>query len=269
MHPAILKCTNAYKSFTKAKFSIMKNLILTLLTILGLNYCAFAQDEGANIVKVNLFSLPLKNINVEYERSLTRKISVALGFRYMPKGSIPFSNSIANLLNEDGDNWDDRIRGATLGNYAITPTIRFYMGRGNLRGFYVAPFARIAKYSASLNYAFEVNSGTTSRTEDLPLAGDVRTFTGGILFGSQFSLAKNLSLDWWIFGPQYGTSNGSISGKRQLSADEQRDLRDQLGEIEDLPVVKATYVVDGNGATVNFKGPWAGIRAGLALGFRF
>lgn len=247
----------------------MKNLIVILLIIFGLNYCAFAQASGKNIVKVNLFSLPLKNINLEYERSLTNKISVALSFRYMAKGSIPFSNSIANLLNEDEDHWDDRVRSATLGNYAITPTIRFYMGKGNLRGFYIAPFARIAKYSTSLNYAFEVNSGASSRTEDLPLAGDIRTFTGGILFGSQFSLAKHLSLDWWIFGPQYGSSNGSISGKKQLSADEQSALRDQLADIEDLPVVKATYVVDANGATVNFKGPWAGIRAGLALGFRF
>lgn len=247
----------------------MKNLILTLFLGLCFSSSLFAQDGGKNIIKLNLLSLPLKNINVEYERGITEKISVALGFRYMGNGSIPFSNKVADLLNEDEDNWDDRIRSATLGNYAITPTVRFYLGKGNLKGFYVAPFARFAKYTATLNYAFEVDNGTTTTSQDMPLSGSLKTITGGLLFGSQFNLAKNITLDWWIFGPQYGGSDGSISGKKQLSANEQNALRDQLGELKDLPLVKSTYVVDANGATVNFKGPWAGIRAGLSLGVKF
>ncbi|RZJ78951.1 MAG: DUF3575 domain-containing protein [Flavobacterium sp.] len=247
----------------------MKKILLILLIVSGIFQLASAQEHGRNIVKINLLSLPLKNINLEYERGLTKKISVGIGFRYMSEGSIPFSNAIANMLNEDEDNWDERIRTAKLGNYAITPTVRFYMGEGNLKGFYIAPFARIAKYTAALNYAFEVDNGATTTSEEIPLSGSLNTFTGGILFGSQFNLAKNISLDWWIFGPQYGTSDGQISGRKQLSADEQSALRDQLGEIEDLPLVKATSTVDANGATVKFKGPWAGVRAGLSLGIRF
>lgn len=247
----------------------MKNLLLILFFALGFTFFANAQSDTKNLVKVNLFSLPLKNINVEYERGLTKKISFALGFRYRKDGSIPFSNSVANLLNEDEDNWDERIRTATLGNYAITPTIRFYLGRGNLKGFYIAPFARYAKYTASLNYAFEVSNDATTSSQDIPLSGSIKTLTGGLLFGSQFSLAKNLSLDWWIFGPQYGNSDGLISGKKQLTNSEQDDLREQLSELDDLPIVKVNYTVDANGAAVNFKGPWAGIRAGLCLGFRF
>lgn len=246
----------------------MKTLTISFLLFVSMATVALGQ-ENKNIIKLNVLSLPLKNINVEYERGLTQKISVALGFRYMGKGSIPVSNSVANLINEDEDNWDDRIRSAKLGNFAITPTVRFYLGNGNLKGFYVAPFLRYAKYTLSLNYPFEVDNGPTTSSQEIPLSGSLNTITGGLLLGSQFTLAKNITLDWWIFGPQYGSSNGTISGKKQLSTNEQNALRDQLTDIEDVPIVKATYVVDGNGATVNFKGPWAGIRAGLSLGYKF
>ena len=254
----------------------MKKAISTLVCLMLFAAVTFAQNTDSvktqakkNIIKLNLFSLPLKNINLEYERGLSKSISVAFGVRYMKEGSLPFANSIANSIGEDEDNWDDRLRTATLGNYALTTTFRFYLGSGNLKGFYIAPFARYAKYTAGLNYSFEVTNGTTTQSEDIYLSGSIKTLTGGLLFGSQFNLSKNLSLDWWIFGPQYGTSDGLISGKKQLSTDEQNALNDQLSEIEDLPLVKATYTVNSSGATVNFKGPWAGIRAGLSLGFRF
>ncbi|WP_231490572.1 DUF3575 domain-containing protein [Pedobacter sp. Leaf170] len=247
----------------------MKKLTLSLLFLALITTTVFGQDLGKNVIKLNLLSLPLKNINVEYERGLTKKISAALGVRYMSKGSIPFSNSIAELLNDDADNWNERIKSAKLGNTAVTATVRFYLGEGNLKGFYIAPFGRYAKYSASLDYPFEVDNGATSYSQDISLAGDLTTITVGILLGSQFNLGKHLTLDWWILGPQYGSSDGSISGKKPLTANEQQALREQLEEIKDLPIVKANYTVDANGAVVDFKGPWAGIRAGLCLGFRF
>ncbi|WP_421945570.1 DUF3575 domain-containing protein [Pedobacter sp.] len=247
----------------------MKKLTLSFLLSAVIATSCFGQDLGKNIIKLNLLSLPLKNINVEYERGLTQRISAAIGIRYMSKGSIPFANSIAELLNDDEDNWNERIKTAKLGNQAITATIRFYMGKGNLKGIYIAPFGRYARYSAALDYPFEVENGTTSYSQDIYLSGDLTTLTGGILFGSQFNLGKHLSLDWWILGPHYGGSNGSIAGKKPLTANEQQALREQLEEIKDLPIVKATYTVDANGAVVDFKGPWAGVRAGLSLGFRF
>lgn len=200
----------------------MKKLTLSLLLSALIATTVFGQDLGKNIVKINLLSLPLKNINLEYERGLTQKISAAVGIRYMSKGSIPFSNRVAELLNDDADNWNERIRSAKLGNQAITATIRFYMGAGNLKGFYIAPFGRYAKYSAALDYPFEVNSGATSYSQDIYLSGDLKTITGGILFGSQFNLGKHISLDWWILGPHYGSSNGSIAGKKPLTASFER-----------------------------------------------
>ena len=53
-----------------------------------------------------------------------------------------------------------------------------------------------------------------------------------------------------------------------MNAQEQQDLRDELNSM-DIPLTKFTYVVDGNGAQMDIKGPWAGIRSGLAIAFRF
>ncbi|HPI55163.1 MAG TPA: hypothetical protein PLU10_10750, partial [Chitinophagaceae bacterium] len=47
-----------------------------------------------NIVKLNLTSLAFKNISLQYERVLGKKISVACGVRYMPKGALPLTTSV-------------------------------------------------------------------------------------------------------------------------------------------------------------------------------
>ena len=88
------------------------------------------------------------------------------------------------------------------------------------------------------------------------------------MIGVQKNLGKNIYLDLWIIGPNYGTSKGDINGKKTLNATEQQSLRDELASL-DIPLTKFTYVVDGNGATVNFKGPWAGVRSGICIGFNF
>jgi hypothetical protein len=226
---------------------------------------------GKNLVKINLLSLPLKNFHVQYERAVAKKISVGLGLRLMPKGSLPFSNAISKAI--DDEDLSKQIENFSTSNFAITPEVRFYLGKEALKGFYLAPFARYSRYTAAVPYNFEVEftdgTNTLTREENIPLSGSVNTFTAGLMIGSQFKLSKLISLDWWILGPQYGGAKGSIAGQKTLSPDEQDALRDQLQDLEDLPLVKTTYTVDGNGAKVDFKGPWAGVRAGLCLGVRF
>lgn len=215
-----------------------------------------APDTGKNLIKLNLASLALKTVSVQYERAIHKKISVGMGVRVMPKGSLPFSSSF--------DSIDDQLGSLELGNVAITPEIRFYMGKGVFKGFYVAPFIRYTNYNASINYEFE--SGNS--TEIIPLSGKLNTFTGGVLLGAQWRIANKVYFDWSIFGPQYGFSSGELKGTKTLNAQEQKDLSDELNDI-DLPVGKVKSTVTANGATVKFDGPWAGIRANIGIGYRF
>ncbi|TKC58580.1 DUF3575 domain-containing protein [Pedobacter hiemivivus] len=261
-----------------------KNLLLSTLVLIS---CSFgtvnAQDktkatqeassevEGKNLVKWNFAAMALKNYSFQYERAIAKKISVGLGVRFAPKSGVPFKSQFEKLI-DDEDTWNS-IKDFKTGNFAITPEVRFYMGQSVFRGFYVAPFARYAKYSVEgpFNYDVTVNvSGTDVNQKGvIPLSGDIKTFTGGLLLGAQWKLSKLVYLDWWIIGASYGTSSGSISGKKTLNSDEQKALKEQLEDLEDLPLVKVKSEVNSEGAKVDFDGPWANLRAGLSIGFRF
>lgn len=224
---------------------------------------AAPSQSQENIMKANLFSLPLKNVSLQYERKILSRTSLALGFRWQPSGSLPLESALKNLT--DDPEVERQIDNLTTGNFAITPEFRFYLGKKkSMRGFYVAPYLRYTRFTADL--PFEYDDGGV--TKIIPMSGSLNTFTGGLLMGTQFSLGKMLNLDWWIVGPAYGRSNGDITGQKSLSPSEQQSLRDELANL-DVPLTKITYTVDANGATVHFKGPWAGIRTGLCLGFRF
>ena len=243
--------------------------VTTLVALLFVGFSAFSQEDNdlpqkKNIVKVNLPALALRNISLQYERAVGKRISVAGTLRYMPKGRLPFVNQMKDI--EDDPDFDRQIGNVRFGNYAVIPEMRFYVGRhGAMRGFYIGPFVNIGRFDISLPYEYDDDAGNT---KSIPLAGNINTITGGLMLGAQWKLSKTMSLDWWIAGPNYGASNGKLSGRQTLSAEDQQNLREALDDM-DIPLTKFTYQVDGNGATVNFKGPWAGLRAGICLGFNF
>ena len=216
-----------------------------------------------NIIKINLPALALKNITLQYERAIARKVTLAGTLRFMPKGSIPLKSTFINLA--DDPETERQINNLNVGNLAFMPELRYYLSKkGAFRGFYLGLFASIAKYNANLIYEYD-DDGTT---KTIPMSGGITGITGGLMIGAQFKLSKKLFLDWWILGPNYGSSNGKISGQQTMDLDEQQSLKDDLNKL-DVPLTKFTYEVNGNGATINFKGPWAGLRSGICIGFRF
>ncbi|RTL58260.1 MAG: DUF3575 domain-containing protein [Sphingobacteriales bacterium] len=216
-----------------------------------------------NLIKVNVFALFLKNITVEYERMVGKKTTLALDVRLMPKSGLPFKASFRSAINNQ--NTKNQVDNFETGNFAIMPQARFYFShKGAYHGFYIAPFACYAHYTGDLPYIY--NDNGVDKT--IPLSGSINTITGGLLFGAQWKIGKTVYLDWWIIGPHYGSSNGSISGRQSLSPSEQSSLKADLDKLN-LPLTKTTSTVDANGATLNFSGPWAGIRSGLCIGVRF
>ncbi|MBK7376979.1 MAG: hypothetical protein IPJ02_15960 [Chitinophagaceae bacterium] len=51
-----------------------------------------------------------------------------------------------------------------------------------------------------------------------------------------------------------------------MSPSEQQSLRDELTDV-DIPMTKFTYTVDANRLPWILKAAWAGIRAGINIGF--
>lgn len=246
--------------------------ILVLLLLSVITSLSFAQipavspnnnfESRQSEVKINLFAFAFKSISVQYERQISRKTTIGLTFRVMPESRLPFKRGFKNLIGDTAT--ANQLDNFKTGNVSITPSIRFYLShKGAFHGFYIAPFLSYAHYTADLPYKYYDGDYKT-----IPLSGSMNTYTGGFLLGAQWNLSSSVYLDWWILGPHYGISKGIASGTKSLSPTEQDALKFELDNL-DIPLTKTTNTVDENGATIDFSGPWAGIRSGLCIGIRF
>ncbi|MEO7445229.1 MAG: hypothetical protein ABIT96_09545, partial [Ferruginibacter sp.] len=147
----------------------MRTIVFSFSFVLFANF-AVAQNDSThpgvtkkNIIKLNLFALPLKTASIQYERVMTRRISLGLGVRIMPETNLPFRSVIENFV--DDSTTLDQLHNLRLGNFAITPELRWYVGKkGAPRGFYIAPFVRYAQYKASLPFTYD-DGGKTEKID--------------------------------------------------------------------------------------------------------
>lgn len=248
----------------------MKKIILLLCFIAAISINSKASDEKdsskvisghKNLIKINLPTLAIRTYALEYERAIGKKIALSFGYRFMPKGAIPMKDRIIEVL--DDPSIADQINTFNTSNSAITPQIKFYFGKDIFKGFYLAPFARIATYKFSGDFRFDINNTKQS----MPLDGELNTITGGLELGMQFRLGKKIHLNF-NFGPQFGSAKGDFKGSRTLNAQEQQALRDELNGLV-IPFADTEVTVNGTGANLNLSGPWGGLKGGIMLGFRF
>lgn len=262
----------------------MKKQFLRFIPALGLLFAlssATAQtassleEGGPNMVKFNVLPLLGGKFSFEYERLLTSRITAGAAISIRPNKGFPFGSSVKSFV--DDEELDDLIDNFSSSNFSITPEARFYTSkRGPFSGFYIAPYIKYASYGASLPFDFDIEeTDIYSRTETIPLKGDITSFTAGVSFGVNFKLSRNIHLDWRIMGPGYGSAKGDVAGKMTLNSEEQSELRESLNDLktdlEDLPLsIKIDYDVNADGANIKIlRSPWAGIRSGLSIAYRF
>lgn len=231
-------------------------------------------QEKPNLVKVNLLPLTTGTFAVEYERALTSRLTAVGMFSYRPEGTLPLA-SIWERYIDDEDTKEilgDTRQGAT--SYALEA--RFYTGRkGAFRGFYLAPYVKQATYALNVPLNLEDYDQSQTGVEEfkqIDAQGNLRAFSAGFGLGFQFKIGNSLALDWRLIGPGYGSSKGTLTAKadRDLTPDEQQEVREQLDNLGDIPFVTVeSKTVDTKGAELKIKGPWAGIRTGLSIGYRF
>lgn len=253
--------------------NLVKNGLFAVLAIASLS--VNAQNDAAlessssvapaykNAVKFNLIPLVTRTISLEYERAVAQKITLNATVAFTPKGDLPFKSQFE-------DNLDDIniINATKFGSFAAALEGRFYLGRkGAMRGFYIAPFAKYSDYNVQTSISFVESS--TKVTEYVPISGSISTMTFGFSLGVQWQLAKRITLDWRIIGPNYGFSSGTLEGKKELSADDQKVVLGHMNDFNDIPFMKFKNEVNSQGAKSTISGPWAGIRTGLSIGFKF
>ena len=219
-----------------------------------------------NMVKLSLTSLAFRNFQFQYERALNKTFSLALSYSFIPNGDLPMKGLVEKYA--DDPELNNPLDGVAVAYSSFTPEVRIYLGEGYGKGFYLAPFFRTSKYTIeNLDIDYELDSGNTT---SLATGGSIKTNTFGLLLGAQFNIGKSIVLDWWIMGPHYGSSNGSIEGisPQPLSEMEQQVLLNELEDI-DIPLTETKSEVSANGAKIKIDGPWGGIKAGVSIGYRF
>lgn len=256
----------------------MQSKLTLLAAFFCLAFAASAQTEDSsnnadqsfkrNFVKTNITSIFLKNYSLQYERVLSKRVSVALTYRTMPTTSIPFKSTVLDAIGDGDDDTKDIINQTKLSNFAITPEVRFYLGKGYGKGFYVAPYYRYVSFST--NQVPVHYDGANGSRQAVNLSGDLKANTGGILFGAQWLLGRHFCLDWWILGAHYGSGKGNFTGTpgAPLTIDEQHQIESDLNDI-DIPLTDKTVSVSANNVSVLLDGSFGGLRGGLSFGFRF
>lgn len=250
----------------------MKKVLIAVLFAGFYSGVAVAQKDTAkavtidhdNIVKINLSALVFKNISVQYERKVAKRLSVALNVHGIPFGKIPFEKQIEKSINDT----TVPISKFRFGSFGFTPELRFYVGKkGALRGFYLGPFINYNKYKTDLPITYDNDTKTGI------FSGKVSAITFGLQLGAQWKLGKRVTLDWWIVGPNFGTCTGDLAFAATLSPSDQADLNSNLEDVSKDDAFKniiKSYSVSSNGASIKMKGPWLGLRGlGFNLGYRF
>lgn len=188
-------------------------------------------NEKRNIIKLNATSLILSNVNLQYERLLGDKTSVALGVRYMPGRGLPFSSLIADAIRtEDNDMTSDILKSFSISGFAITPEFRYYFRQAG-KGLYIAPFVRYEGYKMASDFHLEMEGG---RAYDIRFDGQYSNIGAGLMLGSQFKLSNSLSLDWFIVGPYAGTQKLDINARDFVIAEE--DYDEFVRDFDDLRI---------------------------------
>lgn len=239
----------------------MKKVLLSLSSILLFVQTLQAQDLPKNHLKTNLFSYAFRGVNIAYERILTKKSTVQLGFNYVLSGGIPFIGTNVN----DGFK-DAGIANLNFSGFQLTPEYRFYTGKkGAGKGFYLAPFLRIANWSlkgdATLTDGTAVPANTIASVTLTPIGA-------GLAIGAQWVIKNRVSIDWTIFGLGFTSAKLKVAVTNEniaFTASEQAQLRSQL----QAQAVGATTEVTANSASVSYGSLLPMFRTGLSIGVFF
>ncbi len=253
----------------------MKRL-LVLLAFLPLMGKAQLLLGGKNIIKTNLSSLVLKNYHFTYERALTKHVSLSLSYRTMGDTKVPIQSTVEKYLDDPNVNVGEFV----MSGHAITPEVRLYLGRGRLKGFYIAGYYRSSQFDLSVPVSYSTTFGANTYKKSTVVSGNIKGNAGGLMIGVQKNIAKFLVLDFWILGGHYGSSNGDMTATITESypgslSTEQDAAINELKRINTKPFefeYSKTVNTPPSSGTINAKstGPWAGVRAaGICLGVRF
>ncbi len=240
---------------------------ISFILLLFVSFSGFSQigNGSKDILKWNITGVAFNNINLQYERLITKRISLIIGAGYIIEGEIPYIKT----LKESDIQIPDELLIAKMSGLLFNLESRFYLGQGYGQGFYISPYYRYSEFNIN-NIIFEYDNNHNSTNSELKTSAH----NLGILLGSQWYLDKSKKwvLDLWILGLHYGRGTGKLlpdNNNLSLTDEDQKNLRQKITNF-DIPLTSMeTVEVTSKSFLAKMKGPWAGIRFGVSVGYRF
>ncbi len=223
---------------------------------------------GKNRIKLNVTSLAMKNVSLQYERVIKNNISAALTVRAMPYTAVPFRNFVNNQISDEHSELKNGISALAAGSFSVTPEVRFYLNSfSGSSGWYLAPsyrytYARMREQS--MLFTNNIGGEVTAK-----ITGTFSANSGGLVFGKQMAIGRKLSLDLW-FGPVVGKGKVNLKGvtDASLTSEEMRDIRTELSSWS-YPLMNRESAISVRDIGVKYTGLSLGVNAGISVGFCF
>ncbi len=196
----------------------------------------------------------------EYNFKRKQSITLFLGAPFDKTRSISYDGKQSDIISSG--------RSAMAG-------YRYYLGKRNMTGFYIEPYAKYLKFNAHGFLNAEVN--------DQPARFDSRFdyegYGAGLQIGAQFMIARLVVVDLFLIGPEANSAKFSsvstdvydnIPWSLADSQEAEKDIKDNL---KNIPFIgnKIDVTVNTNTKTVytKYAGFAPGFRAGASIGIRF
>lgn len=229
-------------------------------------------DNFRNVFKINLPSLIIGTYSFQYEFFPVSFMSLAIGYKFTPKRGMIFKEQIIKIVEDSNDYGDLESVGRRFfkpfkfSGSSISPEVRFYLGEGFGKGFYLGPFIRFDSYKFSSNYLFYGES----ENYIIDFDGHFKGFGYGLVLGAQYRIGKHITIDTYI-APYlsdvkidfHSTSNYVLTDTEVIQ------LSDDLNSFS-LPNGETSIELSNSSAKGELTSKtFPNLRAGLGLGFKF
>jgi hypothetical protein len=226
------------------------------------SFFCFSQESKPSVLKLNLSALTLGAYSLQYEKVLGNRISFALGVGYRPVKKIPFATTVEKYI-DAADSRIDYISLAnvkkaesTMGTFNLTPELRFYLGKNKSApiGPYLSVFGRYNSYFGKAPVFVDMMYKETFARVILPVDTQIKTYSGGLMFGYQFRLGTRFTFDWFIIGGHYGKVTVHGESKQDLSGYDEQFIKDLRAKIIDTFKINEQYLaleVDKQGVRID------------------
>lgn len=186
------------KDSTKTKTTTTTTITTIITENIGEDSLKIKQDKKIrkkNIIKTNLAGFFISTIHLNYERVISKKVTLQLGYYAALLGANVIDNGSINGYSKG------------FNGFGITPEIRFYPNGVAPVGFFVALSPRFQSYKSTYT---DLNSLEESQVS--------WNATGiGFLMGRQFG-GRKFSVDMYL-GPSINYVNRSQTGQQKYNYD--------------------------------------------------